>query len=135
MADLIFLALGLAVAIGWPLGLYMSRVWSGERTWLDPVLTPVEKLFYTASGVDPKKSQSWFGYAGALLAFNFLGFLVVYAVLRLQGVLPLNPQGFHGLSGHLSFTRRSASSPTSTGRAMPARRRCRRGRVSAITPA
>ena len=99
----IALTLGLAVAIAWPLGVYMSRVWNGERTWLDPVLRPFEAFFYTACGVDPKKSQSWYGYAGALLAFNFIGFLLVYAVLRLQGVLPLNPQGFPGLSGHLSF--------------------------------
>jgi K+-transporting ATPase ATPase A chain len=99
----IALTLGLAVAIGWPLGVYMSRVWNGERTWLDPVLRPVETLFYAACGVDPKKSQTWHGYAGALLAFNLIGFLLVYAVLRLQGVLPLNPQGFPGLSGHLSF--------------------------------
>jgi len=99
----IALTLGLAVAIGWPLGSYMSRVWNGERTWLDPVLRPLEAVFYTACGVDPKKSQSWYGYAGALLAFNLIGFLLVYAVLRLQGVLPLNPQGFSGLSGHLSF--------------------------------
>ena len=99
----IALTLGLAVAIGWPLGVYMSRVWNGERTWLDPVLRPFEAFFYTACGVDPKKNQSWYGYAGALLAFNFIGFLLVYAVLRLQGVLPLNPQGFAGLSGHLSF--------------------------------
>ena len=99
----IALTLGLAVAIGWPLGLYMSRVWNGEHTWLDPVLRPFEAFFYTACGVDPKKSQSWYGYAGALLAFNLIGFLLVYGVLRLQGVLPLNPQGFPGLSGHLSF--------------------------------
>jgi len=99
----IALTLGLAVAIGWPLGVYMSRVWNGERTWLDPVLRPVEAVFYKACGVDPVKSQSWYGYAGALLAFNLVGFLLVYAVLRLQGVLPLNPQGFPGLSGHLSF--------------------------------
>lgn len=99
----IALTLGLAVAIGWPLGSYMSRVWNGERTWLDPVLRPFEAVFYAACGVDPKKSQSWYGYAGALLAFNLIGFLLVYAVLRLQGVLPLNPQGFPGLSGHLSF--------------------------------
>lgn len=99
----IALTLGLAVAIGWPLGVYMSRVWNGERTWLDPVLRPVETLFYAACGVDPKKSQTWYGYTAALLAFNLIGFLLVYAVLRLQGVLPLNPQGFAGLSGHLSF--------------------------------
>ena len=99
----IALTLGLAVAIGWPLGSYMSRVWNGERTWLGPVLRPVEAVFYKACGVDPTKGQSWYGYAGALLAFNLVGFLLVYAVLRLQGVLPLNPQGFPGLSGHLSF--------------------------------
>ncbi|HWW25942.1 MAG TPA: potassium-transporting ATPase subunit KdpA [Caulobacter sp.] len=99
----IALTLGLAVAIGWPLGSYMSRVWNGERTRLDPVLRPVEGAFYKACGVDPGKSQSWYGYAGALLAFNLVGFLLVYAVLRLQGLLPLNPQGFPGLSGHLSF--------------------------------
>jgi K+-transporting ATPase ATPase A chain len=99
----IALMLGLAIVIGWPLGVYMSRVWNGERTWLDPVLKPFEAVFYTACGVDSKKSQSWWSYAGALLAFNLIGFLLVYAVLRLQGVLPMNPQGFPGLSGHLSF--------------------------------
>ena len=99
----IALTLGLAVAIGWPLGVYMSRVWNGERTWLDPVLRPFEAFFYTACGIDPKKGQTWYGYAGALLAFNLVGFLVTYAVLRLQGVLPMNPQGFGAVSEHLSF--------------------------------
>ena len=66
----IALTLGLAVVIAWPLGLYMSRVWNGERTWLDPVLRPVEAVFYKAGGVDPARSQTWFGYAGALLAFT-----------------------------------------------------------------
>ncbi|MFT4253906.1 MAG: potassium-transporting ATPase subunit KdpA [Caulobacter sp.] len=99
----IALTLGLAVGIGWPLGVYMSRVWNGERTWLDPVLAPVERLFYAAGGIDPRKGQTWIGYAGALLAFNAVGFFLVYGVLRLQGVLPLNPQGFSGLSPHLAF--------------------------------
>ena len=99
----IALTLGLAVAIAWPLGVYMSRVWNGERTWLDPVLGPVETLFYAAGGIDPKKSQTWHAYALALLAFNAAGFVMVYAVLRLQGGLPLNPQGFAGLSPHLAF--------------------------------
>jgi K+-transporting ATPase ATPase A chain len=99
----IALTLSLAVAIGWPLGVFMSRVWNGERTFLDPVMRPVEALFYTACGIDPKKSQSWHAYALALLAFNLVGFIITYAVLRLQGVLPMNPQGFAGLSGHLSF--------------------------------
>jgi len=99
----IALTLGLACLLGWPIGLYMSRVWNGERTWLDPVLKPVEAVFYKASGVDPTRSQGWLGYAGALLAFNLAGFLLLYAMLRLQGVLPLNPQGFEGLSPHLAF--------------------------------
>ena len=60
----IALTLGLAVVLGWPIGIYMSRVWNGERTWLDPVLKPVEGVFYRASGVDPNRSQDWFGYAG-----------------------------------------------------------------------
>ena len=99
----IALTLGLSVLIAWPLGLYLSRVWNGERTWLDPVLRPVEGIFYKASGVDPKRSQGWLGYAGALLAFNLAGFVVLYGLLRLQGVLPMNPQGFAGVSPHLAF--------------------------------
>jgi len=99
----IALTLGLAVVLGWPIGVYMSRVWNGERTWLDPVLKPVEGLFYRAAGVDPARSQGWLGYAGALLAFNLAGFLLLYAMLRLQGVLPMNPQGFDGVSPHLAF--------------------------------
>ncbi|PZO01183.1 MAG: potassium-transporting ATPase subunit KdpA [Alphaproteobacteria bacterium] len=99
----IALTLGLSVLIAWPLGLYLSRVWNGERTWLDPVLRPVEGVFYKASGIDPSRSQGWLGYAGALLAFNLAGFIFLYGLLRLQGVLPMNPQGFAGVSPHLAF--------------------------------
>lgn len=99
----IALTLGLSVALAWPLGIYMSRVWNGERTWLDPVLKPVEGLFYRASNIDPTRNQGWFGYAGALLAFNLVGFVLLYGMLRLQGFLPMNPQGFGGLSPDLAF--------------------------------
>ena len=99
----IALTLGLQVALALPLGIYLSRVWNGERTWLDPVLAPVERAFYRALGVDATKSQSWYGYAGAFLAFNAAGFFALYAILRLQGALPLNPQGFDALSPHLAF--------------------------------
>ena len=99
----IALTLGLACLLGWPIGIYMSRVWNGERTWLDPVLKPVEGVFYRAAGVDATRSQGWLGYAGALLAFNAAGFVLLFAILRLQGVLPLNPQGFEGLTPHLAF--------------------------------
>ena len=99
----IALTLAVAIGLGWPLGVYMSRVWNGERTWLDPVFKPVERLLYAGCGVDATKSQTWFSYAVALLAFNVVGFLLVYAIIRLQGVLPLNPQGFPGVSEHLAF--------------------------------
>jgi K+-transporting ATPase ATPase A chain len=99
----IALTLSLSVALAWPIGIYLSRVWNGERTWLDPVLKPVEGLFYKAAGVDPKRSQGWVGYASALIAFNAVGFFLLYAILRLQNLLPLNPQGFAGMSPHLAF--------------------------------
>ena len=99
----IALTLAVAIGLGWPLGVYMSRVWNGERTWLDPVFKPVERLVYAGCGVDATKSQTWFSYAAALLAFNAVGFVLVYAIIRLQGVLPLNPQGFPGVSEHLAF--------------------------------
>ncbi len=99
----IALTLGLAALLGWPIGVYMSRVWNGECTWLDPVLKPVEGVFYRAAGVDPKRSQGWLGYAGALLAFNLAGFILLYGFLRLQGVLPFNPQGFSGLTADQAF--------------------------------
>jgi len=99
----IALTLSLSVALAWPIGIYLSRVWNGERTWLDPLLKPVEGLFYKAAGVDPKRSQGWVGYASALIVFNAIGFFLLYAQLRLQNVLPLNPQGFAGMSPHLAF--------------------------------
>jgi potassium-transporting ATPase potassium-binding subunit len=99
----IALTIGLAIGLAWPLGIYMSRVWNGEGTWLDPVLRPMEKGFFALCGVDGGKSQHWAAYAAALLAFNAAAFVTVYALLRLQGVLPMNPQGFPGLSPHLAF--------------------------------
>lgn len=86
-----------------PLGLFMSRIFSGERTVLSPVLAPVERSFYRIAGVDPAREQGWLAYAGAMLAFNALGFALLYAILRLQGVLPLNPQGFGGVAPDLAF--------------------------------
>jgi K+-transporting ATPase ATPase A chain len=99
----IALTLGLAVALGWPVGAYMARVWEGKSTWLDPILKPVERVFYSAAGVDPNKGQGWLTYLAALLAFNGAGFLLLYAILRLQGLLPLNPLHFAGMSPHLAF--------------------------------
>ncbi|MCV9935102.1 potassium-transporting ATPase subunit KdpA [Boseaceae bacterium BT-24-1] len=101
-AEIVF-TIAVTVAVGWPLGIYMARVWAGERTPLDLLLKPVETGFYAALGVDRNKGQNWLGYAGAVLAFSAAGFVLLYALLRLQGLLPLNPQGFDGLSPHLAF--------------------------------
>jgi len=101
-AEIVF-TIALTVAVGWPLGIYMARVWAHERTPLDLVLKPVEAGFYAALGIDRSKGQNWLGYAGAVLAFGAAGFVLLYALLRLQGLLPLNPQGFDGLSPHLAF--------------------------------
>jgi K+-transporting ATPase ATPase A chain len=86
-----------------PLGLYIARVFSGERTFLSPVLAPVERGFYSLAGVRTDKEQGWLGYTMAVLAFSLVGFIVLYGMLRLQNLLPLNPQGFAGLAPDLAF--------------------------------
>ena len=101
-AEIVF-TIGVSVALGWPLGVYMARVWQGERTWLSPVLTPVEHLFYGAAGVDPDKGQGWLAYTLSMLAFSAAGFFALYFILRVQQVLPLDPQGFAGMNPHLAF--------------------------------
>ena len=86
-----------------PLGLYMARVFSGERTALSPVIGRLEADLYRISGVSPGKEQSWLAYTLAMLAFSLAGFLALYAMLRLQAYLPLNPQGFPGVPADLAF--------------------------------
>ncbi len=99
----IALTIALAVGLGWPLGVYMARVWQDQSTWLDPVMRPVEAVFYRLCGVDRRKGQGWLAYSFSFLAFSAASFLFLYAILRLQGVLPLNPQGFAGMSPDLAF--------------------------------
>lgn len=99
----IALVLGAVLACAWPLGLYMARVFQAEKTFLTPVLLPVERAFYNAAGIRLEKEQSWLAYTLAMLAFNALGFLVLYALMRLQALLPLNPQGFAGVAPDLAF--------------------------------
>jgi potassium-transporting ATPase potassium-binding subunit len=99
----IALVLSAVVASAWPLGIYMSRVFQGQRTVLTPVLTPIEGALLRAAGTDAAKSQTWLGYAMAMLAFNAAGFLLLYALMRLQHHLPLNPQGFGPLAPDLAF--------------------------------
>lgn len=99
----IALVLSAVVAAAWPLGLYMARVFQGQRTALTPVFAPVEGALLRAAGTDPAKSQTWLHYALAMLAFNGAGFLLLYALLRLQHLLPLNPQGFEPVAPDLAF--------------------------------
>ena len=89
--------------LAWPLGLYMAKLYSGERTFLSPILQPIENGFYRLSGIDPDCGQHWTRYALSVLTFSFFYFLVLYAILRLQHVLPFNPQGLPGLSPDLAF--------------------------------
>ena len=86
-----------------PLGTFMARVYQGERTFLDPVMRPVEKLIYRLSGVHPDEEMNWKVYAIAMMLFNGLGLLAVYAFQRLQGFLPLNPQSFAAVSPDSSW--------------------------------
>src|SRR5579864_1770941 len=99
----IVFTIAITVALGIPLGAYLARVWKGERTWLDPVLKPVEGVLYRAFGVDPNKSQNWFSYGMSMLAFSIASFVVLYLILRFQDLLPFNPQKFPGASPDLAF--------------------------------
>jgi len=87
-----------------PIGLYLVRVLDPNgQTWLDPALKPLEAISYKLLGVTPKREQSWKQYTISMLAFSMIGVVFTYAILRLQGVLPFNPQGLPGLSHHLAF--------------------------------
>ncbi len=94
----------LLAALAWPLGLYMARVFSDERTWLTPVLAPIERGLYALAGAGRNPAgQHWTRYALAVLAFNLVGWVFLYAVLRFQHVLPWNPEGMAPMSPDLAF--------------------------------
>ncbi|MGI9147101.1 MAG: potassium-transporting ATPase subunit KdpA [Chloroflexota bacterium] len=86
-----------------PLGLHLWRVFSGERTVLDPVFRPVERLMYRLTNVNTAAEQGWVGYAFALLTFSAAGALLTYVFLRFQNVLPFNPQGLDSVAPDLAF--------------------------------
>ncbi|WP_406676731.1 potassium-transporting ATPase subunit KdpA [Moorella sp. ACPs] len=97
----LYLVLLLLLAV--PLGRYMARVFSGERTLFDPVLKPLEGMIYRLAGVNTGREMNWREYAATLLVFNFLGMVAVYLIQRLQGVLPFNPQHFRAVPPDLAF--------------------------------
>jgi K+-transporting ATPase ATPase A chain len=94
---------GVILAMTRPLGAYMARVYSGERTWLDPLMVPVERAIYRAAGIDSRQEQGWRTYAVAMLLFNLCGLLLTYGILRAQGFLPLNPHSLPAVGPDLAF--------------------------------
>ena len=99
----ILLYCAIVVAIVPFLGAYMTRVFSGERTFLSPVLRPVEAALYWAGGVDEKREQHWLTYTIAMLFFHVGGFLILYVLMRMQAALPFNPAEQSAVAPDLSF--------------------------------
>ncbi|WP_395457005.1 potassium-transporting ATPase subunit KdpA [Azospirillum melinis] len=108
---LVFLAL--VVVMTRPLGGFMTRVFTGERTLLSPILGPVERALYRLAGVDERTEQHWVTYAVSMLLFSAAGMLLLYALQRLQAVLPLNPQDMAAVPADLAFNT-AASFTTNT---------------------
>jgi potassium-transporting ATPase potassium-binding subunit len=96
-----------------PLGLYMARVFAGEHTFLDPVLRPIERVIYRVCGVHPATEMTWYEYAIAMLLFSMVGMIVLYAMQRLQQLLPFNPQAMGAVAPDLAFNT-AASFTTNT---------------------
>jgi K+-transporting ATPase ATPase A chain len=93
----------IVIAITKPLGGYMTAVFNGERTFLSPVLRPIERALYAICRINEKEEQHWTVYAVAMLAFSFAGFITLYLLQRLQNVLPFNPQAMPAVPDHLAF--------------------------------
>src|SRR5271165_3345733 len=99
----IALVLALVIGCAIPLSTFIADVYAGGRTFLSPVIGPVERGFYCLAGVDPAREQDWFTYTIAMLVFSIAGFLSLYAIQRLQNFLPLNPRGFDAVPPDLAF--------------------------------
>src|SRR5438067_9415962 len=89
----IILYCAIIAALAKPLGGYMTRVFNGERTFLSPILRPVESGLYWIGGVDERREQHWLTYTVAMLLFHVGGVLIIYGLMRLQAFLPFNPTG------------------------------------------
>ena len=96
-----------------PVGIYLARVFEGERTWLDPLLRPIERLTYRICGVNADHEMNWREYAFAMLGFSAISMLVTYAIERLQAILPFNPQGLPAVGTDLAWNT-AASFTTNT---------------------
>ncbi|MDH7791315.1 potassium-transporting ATPase subunit KdpA [Ochrobactrum sp. AN78] len=94
---------GIIIAVVKPLGSYMTRVFTGERTFLSPVLVPIERGLFRLAGTSEREEQHWTSYAAAMLLFNLAGFLLLYFLQRAQGSLPFNPMGMSNVPADLAF--------------------------------
>src|SRR6266508_3737197 len=103
----------LLLAVTKPIGVFMTHIFNGERTFLHPVLRPLERLIYRLSGVNEERTMRWTEYAAAMLLYSVVSMLVLYALQRLQYYLPFNPQKLAGVSTHSSFNT-AASFTTNT---------------------
>src|SRR5258707_8214239 len=99
----IILSCSIIAALAKPLGWYMTRVFNGERTLLSPVLRPVEASLYWIGGIDEKREQHWLTYTVAMLLFHVGGVVIIYALMRLQALLPFNPAEQSAVAEDLSF--------------------------------
>lgn len=104
----ILLFILIVTALVKPLGWYMTRVFAGERTFMSPILEPVERGLYALAGIREDMEQHWLSYTVAMLFFHVGGFLILYGLLRLQGVLPFNPQGMTAVPEDLAFNTASS---------------------------
>jgi K+-transporting ATPase ATPase A chain len=109
----IFVFLVVIFAVAKPLGIYMARVFSGEKTFLDPILRTVERLLYRLTGVDETKEMRWTEYAASMLLFSGVSMILLYVIQRVQHSLPWNPQHFTGVAPDLAFNT-AASFTTNT---------------------
>jgi len=99
----IFIYIGVLILLVKPLGGYMAHVYQGERTFLSRVVSPIERFIYRICGIHPEEEMTWKVYAVALLVFSFFGILLLFALLRLQSLLPLNPVGMKGMPSFTAF--------------------------------
>lgn len=94
---------GIIILLVKPLGFYLTRVFSGERTFLSPILVPVERGLYRLAGTGEREEQHWTSYTAAMLLFNLAGFILLYAMQRFQGAFPFNPMGMSNVPADLAF--------------------------------
>ena len=99
----VVLTVAITIATSFPIGRYMARVFVGAKTWLDPLFLPIERIVLRLSGVDPKEEQDWKAYARSLLVSNAFMWLATFAVVTLQGLLFLNPDGIGAMEPTLAF--------------------------------